>query len=72
MLTVTGVAQVKFMSHREVLQTAAEQFLGKRESEIKSTILRTLDGHLRAILGTMYDEAPTLVKLYRLSSFQPP
>ena len=51
MLTVTGVAQVKFMSHREVLQTAAEQFLGKRESEIKSTILRTLDGHLRAILG---------------------
>merc|ERR1712184_220364 len=36
-LTVTGVAQVK----------------GKKEDEITETILQTLEGHLRAILGTL-------------------
>lgn len=50
-LTVTGVAQVKIMKNQELLQTASEQFLGKKEHEIKSTVLQTLEGHLRAILG---------------------
>merc|ERR1719481_730243 len=52
-LTVTGVAQVKIMKNPELLGIAAEQFLGKREEEITETILQTLEGHLRAILGTL-------------------
>merc|ERR1711981_963856 len=52
-LTVTGVAQVKIMKNPELLGIAAEQFLGKREDEITDTILQTLEGHLRAILGTL-------------------
>ena len=52
-LTVTGVAQVKIMKNPELLHTASEQFLGKKEHEIKSTVLQTLEGHLRAILGTL-------------------
>merc|ERR1719428_2438248 len=52
-LTVTGVAQVKIMKNPELLHTAAEQFLGKKEDEITDTILQTLEGHLRAILGTL-------------------
>merc|ERR1719268_521951 len=52
-LTVTGVAQVKIMKNPELLGVAAEQFLGKKEDEIKSTVLQTLEGHLRAILGTL-------------------
>merc|ERR550519_585368 len=52
-LTVTGVAQVKIMKNTDLLQTASEQFLGKKEHEIKSTVLQTLEGHLRAILGTL-------------------
>lgn len=51
-LTVTGVAQCKIMKADELLHTASEQFLGKSVHEIKSTILSTLEGHLRAILGT--------------------
>merc|ERR1740131_886482 len=52
-LTVTGVAQVKIMKDPELLGIAAEQFLGKKEDEITETILQTLEGHLRAILGTL-------------------
>merc|ERR1719342_1517194 len=52
-LTVTGVAQVKIMKNPQFLGIAAEQFLGKKEHEIKSTVLQTLEGHLRAILGTL-------------------
>ena len=52
-LTVTGVAQVKIMKNADLLQTASEQFLGKKEHEIKSTVLQTLEGHLRAILGKL-------------------
>merc|ERR1719245_256873 len=52
-LTVTGVAQVKIMKDPALLEIAAEQFLGKKEHEIKSTVLQTLEGHLRAILGTL-------------------
>merc|ERR1719357_1237763 len=52
-LTVTGVAQVKIMKNADLLQTASEQFLGKKEHEITDTILQTLEGHLRAILGTL-------------------
>lgn len=51
-LTVTGVAQVKVMTDPpDLLQTACEQFLGKRVEHIEHVILQTLEGHLRAILG---------------------
>lgn len=43
--------QVKVMTERELLGYACEQFLGKTVMEIKSVILQTLEGHLRAILG---------------------
>ena len=39
--------QVKIMKNPELLHTASEQFLGKKEHEIKSTVLQTLEGHLR-------------------------
>jgi flotillin len=39
------------MKNPDLLHTASEQFLGKKEHEIKSTVLQTLEGHLRAILG---------------------
>ncbi|RZF32421.1 hypothetical protein LSTR_LSTR001885 [Laodelphax striatellus] len=52
-LTVTGVAQCKIMKADELLQIASEQFLGKSVSQIKTTVLQTLEGHLRAILGTL-------------------
>ncbi|XP_063930037.1 flotillin-2 [Zophobas morio] len=59
-LTVTGVAQCKIMKADELLYTASEQFLGKSVNEIKATILQTLEGHLRAILGTL-----TVEEVYR-------
>ncbi|KAL3311407.1 Flotillin-2 [Cichlidogyrus casuarinus] len=52
-LTVTGVAQVKVMKDENLLARACEQLLGKERGEIESTILCTLEGHLRAILGTL-------------------
>ena len=51
-VTVTGVAQVKVMQG-DLLATACEQFLGKTIGEIENVILQTLEGHLRAILGTL-------------------
>ncbi|GCB69512.1 hypothetical protein scyTo_0012437 [Scyliorhinus torazame] len=56
-LTVTGVAQVKVMTEMELLAVACEQFLGKSVQETKSVVLQTLEGHLRAILGTLTVEA---------------
>eukprot|EP00118_Oscarella_pearsei_P013097 m.101268 g.101268 ORF g.101268 m.101268 type:complete len:428 (+) comp37124_c1_seq15:6314-7597(+) len=52
-LTVTGVAQVKVLSDEQVLKQALEQFLGRPKKEIEDSILQTLEGHLRAILGTL-------------------
>lgn len=52
-LTVTGVAQCKIMPEGELLDTALEQFLGKTPSQVMDIILQTLEGHLRAILGTL-------------------
>ena len=52
-ICVTGVAQVKIMKKHELLSVAAEQFLGKELREVHYTVLQTLEGHLRAILGTL-------------------
>ncbi|NXJ90058.1 FLOT2 protein, partial [Corythaixoides concolor] len=50
-LTVTGVAQVKIMTEKELLAVACEQFLGKNVQDVKNVVLQTLEGHLRSILG---------------------
>jgi flotillin len=50
---VDGVAQVKVKGDDISIATAAEQFLSKSTDEIKNIAMQTLEGHLRAILGTM-------------------
>jgi flotillin len=52
-VTVDGVAQVKIGSDDVSIVTAAEQFLSKKVDEIQNVALQTLEGHLRAIVGTM-------------------
>eukprot|EP00092_Neocalanus_flemingeri_P078296 GFUD01097358.1.p1 GENE.GFUD01097358.1~~GFUD01097358.1.p1 ORF type:complete len:438 (+),score=141.71 GFUD01097358.1:29-1315(+) len=69
-LTVTGVAQVKIMKEEKFLDLAAEQFLGRSEEDIKDAIDQTLEGHLRAILGTLtveqvYQDRDTFAKAVR-------
>lgn len=51
-ITVTGVVHCKITSHQENLPNAAEQFLGKSTDQIKSIILHTIEGHMRAVIGT--------------------
>src|SRR5918999_3342493 len=50
---VDGVAQIKVKGDDVSIATAAEQFLSKRTEDIKNIATQTLEGHLRAILGTM-------------------
>ncbi|MBM3831419.1 MAG: flotillin family protein [Verrucomicrobia bacterium] len=50
---VDGVAQIKVKGDDVSIATAAEQFLSKSTDEIKNVAMQTLEGHLRAILGTM-------------------
>jgi flotillin len=50
---VDGVAQIKVKGDDVSIATAAEQFLSKGTSEIKNIATQTMEGHLRAILGTM-------------------
>ncbi|KAM3854836.1 flotillin-2 isoform 1-T1 [Vipera latastei] len=69
-LTVTGVAQVKIMTEKELLAVACEQFLGKNVQDIKNVVLQTLEGHLRSILGTLtveqiYQDRDQFAKLVR-------
>src|SRR5438552_3360136 len=50
---VDGVAQIKVKGDDVSISTAAEQFLSKTTDEIKNVATQTMEGHLRAILGTM-------------------
>src|SRR6266496_3655514 len=50
---VDGVAQIKVKGDDISIATAAEQFLSKGTDDIKNIAMQTLEGHLRAILGTM-------------------
>jgi flotillin len=50
---VDGVAQIKIRKDEVSLNAAAERFLGKKPDEIARIALETVQGHLRAILGTM-------------------
>ena len=44
------------MTDTDLLKAACEQFLGRSIMEIKSTLLHTLEGHLRCILGMFYSK----------------
>eukprot|EP01137_Pigoraptor_chileana_P002271 Opistho-2@40876 len=53
-ISVTGVAQVKIEGQfDEMLRNACQQFLGKTPHQIHQISLETLEGHQRAIMGTM-------------------
>ncbi|KAL0270866.1 UNVERIFIED_CONTAM: hypothetical protein PYX00_008139 [Menopon gallinae] len=53
-ISVTGIAQVKIQGqNEEMLNAACEQFLGKSDTEIQNIALVTLEGHQRAIMGSM-------------------
>lgn len=48
------VLQVKVQGqYEEMLLAACEQFLGKSEAEVQQVALETLEGHQRAIMGSM-------------------
>jgi flotillin len=59
-ITVDGVAQVSIDPTETAIRTAAQLFLSKTEDEIRNVALQTLEGHLRAILGTL-----TVEEVYR-------
>merc|ERR1719300_404491 len=66
--TATGIAKVKIMEQPELLATAIEHFLYKREFEIKDVILQYIEGHFRALLGTqkkkdIYEDKDASVEL---------
>ena len=52
-IVVDGIAQIKVRGDDVSIRTAAEQFLGKNQTETAQIALQTVEGHLRAILGTM-------------------
>ena len=55
-----GVAVIKVGSSVEDVATAAEQYLGKPDEALKAEAREVLEGHLRAILGTL-----TVEEVYR-------
>ncbi|MBD2846208.1 flotillin family protein [Paenibacillus sp. IB182496] len=55
-----GVAIIKIGGSIEDVSTAAEQFMGKPTEALKSEAQEVLEGHLRAILGSM-----TVEEVYR-------
>jgi flotillin len=55
-----GVAIIKIGGSVEEIATAAEQFLGKPIEDLRSEAQEVLEGHLRAILGSM-----TVEEVYR-------
>ena len=52
-VTVEAVANVKIAGDDVSLRGASERFLGMTTEQIKGVIFQTLEGHLRAILGTL-------------------
>jgi len=53
-ISVTGIAQVKIQGqNEEMLLAACEQFLSQTEEQIQQVALETLEGHQRAIMGSM-------------------
>jgi flotillin len=56
-VSVEAVANVKIAGDDFSLRASAERFLGMTTEQIKGVIFQTLEGHLRAILGTLTVEA---------------
>ncbi|GBC84471.1 Inner membrane protein YqiK [bacterium HR11] len=52
-LMVDGVAQVKVKGDETSIAVAAEQFLSKSKDDVRRVALQVIEGHLRAVLGTM-------------------
>ncbi len=52
-VSVKAVANVKIKGDDLSLQAASERFLGMTPPELQKVIFQTLEGHLRAILGTL-------------------
>ncbi|MBI2251473.1 MAG: flotillin family protein [Armatimonadetes bacterium] len=50
---IDGVAQIKVKNDDISISTAVEQFLSKTSLEINEIAKQTLEGHLRAIIGTI-------------------
>jgi len=59
-IVVDGVAQVKIRGDEASVRTAGEQFLGKEVKQIQEVARQTVEGHLRAIVGTL-----TVEEIYR-------
>lgn len=57
---VDGVAQIKVRGDESSIATAAQQLLSKGKSDVMNIAQMTVEGHLRAILGTM-----TVEEIYR-------
>src|SRR5215470_12016091 len=52
-IVVDGVAQIKVKGDDVSIATAGEQFLSMKQEQIMNIATQTLEGHLRAIVGTM-------------------
>lgn len=52
-VSVKAVGNVKIKGDDESLRAAAERFLGMPPEEFQRLVFQTLEGHLRAILGTL-------------------
>jgi len=52
-VSVKAVANIKIKGDDTSLRSAAERFLGMNDAEFHQLVFQTLEGHLRAILGTL-------------------
>jgi flotillin len=52
-VSVKAVANVKIKGDDDSLRAASERFLGMKPEEFHRLVFQTLEGHLRAILGTL-------------------
>lgn len=52
-VSVKAVANVKIKGDDDSLRAASERFLGMKPDEFHRLVFQTLEGHLRAILGTL-------------------
>ncbi|MBN2382436.1 flotillin [bacterium] len=50
---ISGTAQVKINGAEPEVHLAAEQFLGKSINDVRDISLKTLEGHVRSIIGTV-------------------
>jgi flotillin len=58
-VSVDAVAQIKIGGADALIERAAEQFLGRPREDVARVAFETLEGHLRAVTGTM-----TLEEIY--------